>query len=66
MDDALLAYTFLCVGRNQVATRVDLQAMEPAGIQAHAINLLREHGSATAVEVWKDEVFVGLIDRDSM
>jgi len=64
MDDTLLAYTFLCLGPNQVATRVDLQALEPAGVQAHAANLLREHASATAVEVWKGEVFVALIDRE--
>ncbi len=64
MDDALLAYTFLCLGPNQVATRVDLQVVEPAAIQAHAANLLREHASAMAIEVWNGEVFVALIDRE--
>lgn len=66
MEHPLSTYTFLCLAQNQVATVVDVQALEAGAIRAHAFNLLREHASAACVEIWRDEVLVEAIARDGV
>lgn len=64
--DALVTYTFVCLAENQVATAVDVAALDVGAVRAHALSLLREHASAAAVEVWQDEGVVALIARDGV
>jgi len=59
-------YTFFCVGQNQVATIVDVQALAADGVRRHALGLLREHSSVASVEVWQDEGVIALVERDGM
>jgi hypothetical protein len=66
MEDTLSTYTFLCLAQNQVATVVDVQALEADSIRAHAFILLREHASAASVEIWKDEALIDTIARDGV
>lgn len=58
-----MAYTFLCLGPNRQAAVIDIQPLAHDAIQAHAANLLREHASAASIEIWRDEMFVALVDR---
>ncbi len=64
--DCLVTYTFVCLAENQAATAVDIAELGVDAFHAHAIALLREHASATVVEVWKDEGVVALILRDGV
>lgn len=56
-------YTFVCLATNQVATAVDIQDLAEDAYRRHALSLLRDHASAQAVEVWRDEVVIDLIER---
>ena len=59
----MVVYTFVCLTRNQVAGTVDIQDLPDGSHRQHAVGLLREHASATAVEVWRDDEVVETIDR---
>lgn len=59
-------FTFICLGDNEVATHVDVQAMSAEGIRAHAIGLLREHASAARVEIWQSETLALVLPRDGV
>ncbi|MBO9707980.1 MAG: hypothetical protein J7521_07200 [Caulobacter sp.] len=61
-----VAYTFICLGEKQVSTTIDLQVLTPETLRAHALELLRTHGSAKAVEVWSQDGFVETIPRDGV
>ncbi|PXA74345.1 hypothetical protein DMC25_25475 [Caulobacter sp. D4A] len=56
-------YTFVCLAANQVATAVDIQDLDEGAYRRHALSLLRDHGSAQAVEVWRDEAVIDLVER---
>lgn len=57
-------FTFVCLADNQVATFVDVQTMGADGVRRHAMGLLREHASASKVEIWRQEAVLEVIDRD--
>lgn len=48
------AFTFICLGKNQASTHVDLQTMEPDAMCTHALRLLFGHLIADTVEIWRD------------
>jgi hypothetical protein len=56
-------YTFVCLAANQVATAVDIQDLDEGAHRRHALSLLRDHASAQAVEVWRDEAVIDLVER---
>lgn len=56
-------YTFICLAKNQVAGLIDIQELTDSGYRHHALTLLREHASTAAVEVWRDDEVVDVIDR---
>lgn len=62
----LTSFTFVCLAANQVATHVDVQDLEEVGVRPHARQLLRDHASANAVEVWRDERVWEVIGRDGV
>jgi hypothetical protein len=57
-------FTFVCLADNQVATFVDVRTLAPEGVRRHAIGLLREHASASTVEIWCGEAVCETVDRD--
>jgi hypothetical protein len=59
----MAVYTFVCLARNQVAGAVDIQDLPEGRHRQHAVGLLREHASAAAVEVWRDDEVLETIDR---
>jgi hypothetical protein len=59
----MITYTFVCLAQNEAATAVDIQVMGPEAVRGHALSLLREHASATSVEVWRDDRVIAIIDR---
>ncbi|MGR4863221.1 hypothetical protein [Caulobacter sp. LARHSG274] len=59
----MAVYTFVCLGRNQVAGTIDIQDLPGGGYRQHAFGLLREHVSAAAVEVWREDEVLETIDR---
>ena len=59
-------YTFVCLGENQVAVTVDVQALAGDTYRAHALQLLRDHASVAAVEIWSDEAIVDALARDGV
>lgn len=61
--DVMTIYTFVCLAANQVAGMVDIQDLPSDGYRQHALFLLREHASATTVEVWRDDGVLEVIDR---
>lgn len=66
MTGTTISYTFVCLGDKQVATTLDLQVLDDDGYRGHAIELLRLHGSALAVEVWTETGLVDVIPRDGV
>jgi hypothetical protein len=54
---------FVCLTRNQAAGTIDIQDLPDARHRQHAVDLLREHASAAAVEVWRDDQVLETIDR---
>jgi hypothetical protein len=59
-------YTFFCVTQNQTATVIDIQDLPGEAYRQHALLLLREHVSAAAVEIWREEDVLEIIDRSSV
>ena len=59
----MAVYTFVCLARNQVAGTVDIQDLPDGGYRQHALSLLREHASAAAIEVWRDDEVLETIDH---
>lgn len=57
------AYTFVCLAENEVATTVDIQDLADGAYLRHAQRLLREHASARAIEVWRDERMIDRVER---
>lgn len=57
-------FTFVRLSDNQVATFVDVRTLAPEGVRRHAIGLLREHASASTVEIWCGEAECETVDRD--
>ncbi|CAN7482639.1 hypothetical protein [Caulobacter sp. LjRoot300] len=60
------SFTFLCLADNEVATHVDIQALDADGLRAHALGLLREHASAARIEVWQNDDLVLTLPRDGV
>ena len=56
-------FTFVCLSDKQVATAVDIQALEEQAYRRHALLLMHEHASAVAVEVWRDDAVIDTIER---
>jgi hypothetical protein len=59
----MTVYTFVCLAPNQVAGTVDIQDLPSGAYRQHALGLLREHASAAAIEVWRDDEVLETIDR---
>ena len=59
----MAVYTFVCLTRSDVAGTVDIQDLPAGSYRQHAVSLLREHASAAAVEVWRDDEVLETIDR---
>lgn len=59
-------YTFVCLGENQVAVTVDVQALAGDTYRAHALQLLRDHAGVASIEIWGDEVIVDALARDGV
>lgn len=59
-------YTFVCIGENQVAVTVDVQALADEAYRAHALQLLRDHASVATIEIWCDEAVVDSLARDGV
>jgi hypothetical protein len=51
-------YTFVCIGENQVAVTVDVQALADDAYRAHALQLLRDHASVATIEICSDEAVI--------
>jgi hypothetical protein len=64
--DQPVAFTFVCLADNQVASFVDVQVLSEGAHRAHALQLLREHASAVTVEVWRGEAVWEAIGRDGV
>lgn len=59
-------FTFVCLTEKQVATAVDVQVLADGEYRRHALQLMREHASAVAVEVWSGEAVIATIDRNGL
>jgi hypothetical protein len=59
----MAVYTFVCLTRSDVSGMVDIQDLPGGSYRQHAMSLLREHASAAAVEVWRDDDLLETIDR---
>lgn len=57
-------FTFVCLTAKQVATAIDVQVLPDGEYRRHALQLMHEHASAIAVEVWSGEVVIATIDRN--
>ena len=56
-------YTFMCLNRIGVASAIDIASLADDDYHEHANNLLRQHLSACAIEVWSDTSLIALIER---
>lgn len=57
-------FTFVCLKKNEVSTAVDVQMLPVDAYRAHARQLLAEHASADAVEVWRDNEAIDRVERN--
>ena len=57
-------FTFICLGAKQVPGAIDVQALDADAYRRHALQLMHDHTSALAIEVWCDEVVIDTIVRD--
>lgn len=57
-------FTFVCLKINEVSTAIDVQELPEGAYRAHARDLLAEHASADAVEIWRDNGAIDRIERD--
>lgn len=57
-------FTFVCLTEKQVATAVDVQVLQDGEYRRHALQLMHEHASAVAVEVWSGDTAIATIDRN--
>ncbi len=42
---------------------MDIQTLSDEVYRQHALSLLREHASATSIEIWRDEAVVDVVNR---
>ncbi len=57
-------FTFVCLGQKQTPGAIDVQVLEPQAYRRHALQMMHDHTSALAVEVWCEDVVIDTVLRD--
>lgn len=57
-------FTFVCLGQKQAAGAIDIQLLAPDAYRRHALQMMHDHTSAVAIEVWCDDLVIDTVRRD--